>query len=105
MLAVIWRSSFSNVGAFADLPRGGSQRFLAHPPRPRRRDHAHAQNALGGAQEIDAARDRPPAVAGLLEETETLQPALLPEGRRIAIKPSARDLESQQRQPVLEPIQ
>ena len=43
---------------------------------PRRREHAHAEHRLGRAQEVDAARDRPPAVAGRLEEAEAVQPLL-----------------------------
>ncbi len=72
---------------------------------PRRRDHAHAEHALGRAQEVDAAGDRPPAIAGGLEEAEALQPFLARERRRVGIEAAAGHVEAEQRQPVLEAVQ
>src|SRR5438105_15522620 len=99
------RRSLGHVGALTHLPRGGRQRLLAHAARPCRCDHAHPQNALGGAKEVHAPRDRPPAIAGLLEEVEALNPFFLRKGRGVAIKSAAGDLEAEQRQPVLEPVE
>src|SRR5215468_5793659 len=99
------RRSFSNVGAFANLSRGGGERFLAHAPRPRGSDHTHAQNALGGAQEVDAARDRPPPIAGFLEELEALQPSVLPERRDVALEPTPSHFEAEQRESILEAVE
>src|SRR6266508_2651861 len=101
--AVMRRRSLEHVGAFPRLTRLRRQRLLTHAPRPGRCDHAHAEHALGRAEEIDAPCDRPPAVAGLLEERKTLQPLLLPERRSGAVELAAAAPEAEQRQPVLEP--
>src|SRR6516165_8156164 len=101
----VMRRSLAHVGALAHLSRSRSERLLAHAPRPCRRNHAHPENALHGAQEVNAAGDRPPAVARLLEEVASLQPALLMERRDIAVKPAAGDLEAEQREPVLQPVE
>src|SRR5438105_3279523 len=99
------RQSLAHVGAFPNLTRLGCEGLLAHAPRPGRRDHAHAKDALGRAQEIHPAGDRPPAVTGLLEKVEALQPFLLGEGRDVAIQAPTGDLEAEQREPILEPVE
>src|SRR5260370_313573 len=82
------RQSLAHVGAFPNLARLGCEGLLAHPPRPGGRDHAHAKDALGRAQEIHTARDLPPAVIGVLEKVKPLQPFLLCEGWYVAVQPS-----------------
>src|SRR5438552_11344117 len=99
------RRSLAHVRALAHLPRCGCQRLLAHPARPCRRDHAHPQNALGGAKEVHATGDRPPAISALFEEVEALQPLFLPKGWHVAVETPAGDLEAEQREPVLEPVE
>src|SRR5450631_330161 len=89
----------------ARLARHRRQRLLSHPPRPGRRDHPHAQHTLGRTQEIDAAGNGPPAVARFFEEVESLEPLFLLERRHVAIEPAARDLEAEQREPVLQAIE
>src|SRR5512134_2545052 len=54
---------------------------------PVRRDEPHAAHPFHRAHHVDAAADRPPAVAGLLHEREALQPAPLAERRRVAAEP------------------
>src|SRR5450755_3210956 len=99
------RSSIDDFGALARLLRDRGQRFLAHAARPLRRDDAHAEQPLGGAQEIDAARDRPPAVAGLFEELEALEPLFLRMRRHVGVESPADHFEPEQRQPVLKSVQ
>src|ERR1700674_3297637 len=99
------RRSLGHVRALAYLPRSGCQRLLAHAARPCRCDHAHTQYALGGAKEVHATRDRPPAIAGLFSEVEALEPRFLRERRRVAVEPAAGDLEAEQREPILEPVE
>src|SRR5438270_8842524 len=70
---------------------------------PVRDDQAHADGALDRAHDVDAAADRPPALARLLHELEALQPAGLRERRRVAAEAAAGQLEAEQRQPVLQP--
>src|SRR6266542_5369614 len=91
------------LDALACLPRRRREAVLA--PLPRRRDDAHAQHLLGCAQVVDAAGDRPPAVAGRLEKAAARQPFFLGERRHVAIESAARDLEAKQRQPILESIE
>src|SRR6266540_1657058 len=99
------RRSLAHVRALAYLPRRGCQRLLAHSARLCRRDHAHPQNALGGAKEIHTTRDRPPAISALFKEVEALQPLFLRKGWHVAVETAAGDLEAEQREPVLEPIE
>src|SRR6266404_4972323 len=99
------RQSLAHVGAFPNLARLGCEGLLAYPPRPGGRDHAHAKDTLGRAQEIHAAGDRPPAVTGLLEKVKALQPFLLCEGWDVAVQPSTGNFEAEQRQPILEPVE
>ncbi len=82
------------------------KRFLAAlAALPGRLEEAHAEHLLRRAQEIDAAGDRPPAVAGLLEEREPAQPLLLRERWHVAVEAAADDIEAEQRQPVLQAIE
>src|SRR6266849_2076641 len=98
----LMRNSFRRLGdELPRLPRRWRQCLFSHPPRPGWRNHAQAQHALGRAQEIDSAGNRPPAIARLFKEAESLEPLLLFERRNVAIEPAAGDLESKQRKPVL----
>src|ERR1039457_6446692 len=97
-----------SLGGLGDeLPRlAGDRRqgLLSHAARPCWRDHPHAQHALGRPQEIDPSGYGPPAIAGFFKESESLEPLFLLEWRRIAIEPASRDLESEQGEPILQPI-
>src|SRR4051794_1873075 len=64
------------------------------------RHEPHAMHALDGADDIDAAEERPPARAGLVHEGEALEPDLLPERRYIAAEFAAVQLEAEHPQPV-----
>src|SRR5450755_905161 len=97
--AVMRRRSIDDFGALACLPRDRGQRLLAHAARPLRRNDAHAEQALGCAQEVDAARDRPPAIAGFFEKLEALEPFFLCIWRHVRVEASAGDFEAEQRQP------
>src|SRR6266705_1633320 len=70
---------------------------------PARGYQAHPGDAFHRANDVDAAADRPPAVARLLHEAEALEP--LGKGRRVAAEAPAVQLESEQREPVLQPQQ
>src|SRR5690242_12774967 len=84
----------------------GRERFRAPlASLPCRREQAHAEHLLRRAQVIDAAGDRPPAVAGSLEKREAPQPFLLRERRHVAIEAAADDVEAEQRKPVLQSIE
>src|SRR5689334_7511143 len=85
--------------------RGGCERLAPLAALPRGCKQPHAEHLLRRAQEVDAAGDRPPAIAGLLEERETVQPFLLRERRHVAVEAAADDVEAEQRQPVLQPIE
>src|SRR5437867_670828 len=74
------------------------------PPRDSRA-HPRAHVALDRANDVDAAADRPPAVARLFHEAEALEPAPLRERRRVTAETSAGQLEPEQREPVLQPQQ
>src|SRR6267143_3211678 len=65
----------------------------------------HAHVALDRAYDVDAAADRPPAVARLLHEGEALEPPTLGERRCVAAETPAGQLEAEQREPILEPQQ
>src|SRR5690349_5082272 len=69
---------------------------------PGRGDDAHAVDALHRAHDVDAAHDRPPALAGLFHELEALEPLRVGEGRRIAAETPPVQLEAEQVQPILE---
>src|SRR5437763_12433690 len=79
------------------------------PPRaldpPRRRDEPHAVHALHGADDIDAAEERPPARARLVHEGEALEPDFLPERRHVTAELAAVQLEAEHPQPVAQPEQ
>src|SRR6266496_2339915 len=70
---------------------------------PFRHDQPHAHVALDRANDVDAAADRPPAVAGPLHEGEALEPPPLRERRGVAAEATAGQLEAEQREPILEP--
>src|SRR6266540_4685470 len=72
---------------------------------PFRHDQPHAHFALDRANDIDAAADRPPAVARFFHEAEALEPPALGERRGIAAEATAGQLEAEQREPILEPQQ
>src|SRR5216683_5067149 len=72
---------------------------------PARGHQAHPGDAFHRANDVDAAADRPPAVARLLHEAEALEPPPLGKRRRVAAEAPAVQLESEQREPVLEPQQ
>src|SRR6266436_10144149 len=83
--------------------RHRSQRFFGGAfVAPFRHDQAHAHVALDRSNDVDAAADRPPAVARLLHEAEALEPPPLGKRRRVAAEAPAVQLESEQREPVLE---
>src|SRR5690348_12313818 len=67
---------------------------------PRRRDDSHAVDALDGADDVDAAEQRPPARPGLFHEAEAVEPSALPERRRVAAELAAVQLEAEHPQPV-----
>src|SRR3954470_24408000 len=76
--------------------RHGSERAAPRPfPSPGRRHHPHADDALDRPHDVDAAGDRPPARAGLLHESEAIEPQTLAEGRRIAAEYAAIQLEAE----------
>src|ERR1041385_6898969 len=84
--------------------RHRSQGFLGSAfVAPFRQDQAHAHVALDRANDVDPAADRPPAVARLLHEPKALEPAALGERRGVAAEATAGQLESEQREPILEP--
>src|SRR5689334_5210794 len=70
---------------------------------PCRRDDSHTVDALHRADHVDAAEERPPACPGLLHEAESVEPALLPERRRVAAELAAVQLEAEHAQPVPQP--
>src|SRR5216684_4265128 len=72
---------------------------------PFRHDQPHAHVALDRANDVDAAADRPPAVARLFHEAEALEPAPLRERRRVTSETSTGQLEAEQREPILQPQQ
>src|SRR6266852_4280021 len=72
---------------------------------PFRHDQPYAYVALDRANDVDAAADRPPAVARFLHEAEALEPAPLRERRRVTAETSAGQLETEQREPILQPQQ
>src|SRR5690348_13271311 len=83
----------------------GCERLLAPlAALPCRCQQAHAEHLLRGAQVVNAAGDRPPAIAGFLEERKSAQPLVLRERRDVAIEAAADDVEAEERQPVLEPV-
>src|SRR5690349_22961519 len=83
--------------------RDGREPFaLHHAVLPLGRDDAHALHTLYGVQEVDAARERPPAIAERLERRHPMNPRLLRDRRNVTAHPPARNLESEQRHPVLE---
>src|SRR6266446_9898058 len=96
---------FDKLERLPGLPSDRCKRFFPYAARPRRCDDAHAQHTLGGAQEIHSAGDRPPAIACFLEELEALKPFVLGERRHIGVEPAPGDLESEERQPVLEAVE
>ena len=97
------RRALGGRDALARLRAAGAQRLLApFAALPAGREHAHAEHSLGRAQEVDAAGDRPPAIAGRLEEAEAVQPLLAGERRRVGVEAAADDVEAEQRQPVLQ---
>src|SRR4029079_9425435 len=67
---------------------------------PGRRHDAHAMDAFHGADHVDATEKRPPPLPGLLQDAEAVQPALLPEWRRIATELAPVQLEAEHAQPV-----
>src|SRR6185369_6803382 len=81
--------------------RSAPRPFLA----PGRRDQAHRLHALHRPDDVDAARDRPPARARLLHEGKALEPGAVRERRRIAAEHAAVQLEAQQSQPLAQPQQ
>src|SRR2546425_1052021 len=102
--ALLLLGSFDKLERLLRVPGDRRKRLLAHAPRPRGRDYAHPQYALGRAEEVHTARDGPPAVSRLLEEFAALEPFVLRERRHIRVEPSSRHLEAQQCEPILEPI-
>src|SRR5437867_12946339 len=103
--ALVRATLFDKLERLPGLPSDGCKRFFPYAPRPRRRDDAHAQHTLGGAQEIHSPGNRPPAIACLLEELEALKPFVLVEWGHIGVEPAPGDFESEQRQPVLEAVE
>src|SRR5712691_689729 len=86
--------------------RHRSQRFFGGAfVAPFRHDQAHAHIALDRSNDVDGAADRPPAVARLLHEAGALEPPSLGERRGVAAEATARQLEAEQREPILEPQQ
>src|ERR1044071_4394629 len=86
--------------------RHRSQGFLGSAfVAPFRQNQSHAHVALDRANDVDPAADRPPAVARLLHEPEALEPAALGERRGVAAEANAGQLESEPREPILEPPQ
>src|SRR6185295_11156496 len=78
---------------------------LGYGSLPLRRDHAHTLHALHTMQKVDAAGERPPAVASALQERQPADPALADNGRQITAHAARGDLDAEQRHPVLEPRQ
>src|SRR6476646_9344974 len=72
---------------------------------PLRGDDAHALHALHRMQKVNAAREGPPAIAQRLEECNAPDPRLLRDRRDITAHASARDLQAEQRHPIVEPRQ
>src|SRR5438477_398259 len=103
--ALLRATLFDKLERLPSLPGDRCKRLFPYAPRPRRRDDAHAQHTLGGAQEVHPAGNRPPTIACFFEELEALEPFLLGKRRHIGVEPAPGDLESEQRQPVFEPVE
>ncbi len=69
---------------------------------PGRTDQMHALDTFDGLHHVNCAEIRPPTIARLLHESETVQPFLGRERRRIATEMAAIDFHIEQLQPILQ---
>src|SRR5574343_1833436 len=67
-------------------------------------DQTHAVRALDGTQDINASREIPPALAGVLDKAPVLQPFQLIDGWDITSQAATVDFEAEQFHPVLQAI-